>query len=59
MERRWVMDPIGKANRLAAKFAARLRATNWELIEKRHVEGFLVELDHLLKAAQRDAKPDK
>jgi hypothetical protein len=53
------MNPIGKANRLAAKFAARLRATNWELIEKRQVEGFLVELDHLLKAAQRDAKPEK
>ncbi len=53
------MDPIARANRLAAKFAARLRATNWELIEKRQVEGFLVELDHLLKTARRDAKPEK
>jgi hypothetical protein len=53
------MDQIRKANLLATKFAARLRATNWELIEKRQVEKFLVELDHILNAVRRGAKPEK
>jgi hypothetical protein len=53
------MDQIRRANVLATKFAARLRATSWELIEKRQVEKFLMELDQILHAVRREAKPEK
>jgi len=52
-----MIDQNREANRLISRFADRLRATHWELIDKRQVEKFLLELSRVLSPTRQGTKP--